>query len=204
MLEVLNPLSLSYQWCHLNMKFHFPPILISQVESSYTLLYFTMNKEKKSIGQINTQNVRFMTPFVNFFFFPLKEKRIVRKKTASVTIWGFILQSLLTPPESGYRWWNISYYFPKNTVELRKTCSSSSTTNTCNRENANYLKGFLITQLPSRFSRVRLCATSWTADYQASLSMGFFRQEHWSGLPFPSPMHESGKWKWSHSVMSDS
>ena len=28
---------------------------------------------------------------------------------------------------------------------------------------------------------------------QASLSMGFFRQEHWNGLPFPSPMHESGK-----------
>ena len=28
--------------------------------------------------------------------------------------------------------------------------------------------------------------------------------EHWSGLPFPSPMHESEKWKWSHSVMSDS
>ena len=25
--------------------------------------------------------------------------------------------------------------------------------------------------------------------------MGFSRQEHWSGLPFPSPMHESGKWK---------
>ena len=139
-----------------------------------------------------------------FCFFPLKEKRIVRKKTASVMIWGFVLQSLLTPPESGYRWWNISYYFPKNTVELRKTCSSSSTTNTCNRENANYLKGFLIMQLPSRFSRVWLCATSWTTDYQASLSMGFSRQEHWSGLPFPSPMHESGKWKWSHSVMSDS
>ena len=30
------------------------------------------------------------------------------------------------------------------------------------------------------------------------------RQEHWSGLPFPSPMHESEKWKWSRSVMSDS
>ena len=27
---------------------------------------------------------------------------------------------------------------------------------------------------------------------------------HWSGLPFPSPMHESEKWKWSHSVVSDS
>ena len=28
-------------------------------------------------------------------------------------------------------------------------------------------------------------------------------QEHWSGLPFPSPMHESEKWKWSHSAVSD-
>ena len=54
--------------------------------------------------------------------------------------------------------------------------------------------------LPSRFSRVRLCATPWTAAYQASPSMGFSRQEHWSGLPFPSPMHQSGKWKWSHSL----
>ena len=36
-----------------------------------------------------------------------------------------------------------------------------------------------------------------------SLSLGFSRQEHWSGLPFPSPMHESEKWKWSCSVLSD-
>ena len=33
---------------------------------------------------------------------------------------------------------------------------------------------------------------------------GFSRQEHWSELPFPSPMHESEKWKLSHSVVSDS
>ena len=33
-------------------------------------------------------------------------------------------------------------------------------------------------------------------------SLGFSRQEHWSGLPFPSPMHESEKWMWSHSVDS--
>ena len=33
--------------------------------------------------------------------------------------------------------------------------------------------------------------------------MGFSRQEHWSGLSFPSPMHESEKWKWSRSVLSD-
>ena len=33
------------------------------------------------------------------------------------------------------------------------------------------------------------------------LSLGFSRQEHWSGFPFPSPMHESEKGKWSHSVV---
>ena len=36
-------------------------------------------------------------------------------------------------------------------------------------------------------SRVQLFAISWTVAYQASLSMGFSRQEYWSGLPFPSP-----------------
>ena len=36
-------------------------------------------------------------------------------------------------------------------------------------------------------SRIRLFATSWTAVYQAPPSMGFSRQEYWSGLPFPSP-----------------
>ena len=36
-------------------------------------------------------------------------------------------------------------------------------------------------------SHVRLFATPWTVAYQALLSMGFSRQEYWSGLPFPSP-----------------
>ena len=58
--------------------------------------------------------------------------------------------------------------------------------------------------LLSRFSRVRLCATPETAAHQAPPSLGFSRQEQWSGLPFPSPMHESEKWKWSRSVVSDS
>ena len=47
--------------------------------------------------------------------------------------------------------------------------------------------------LLSRFSRVQLCETLEMAAYQALLSLGFSRQEHWSGLPFPSPMHESEK-----------
>ena len=58
--------------------------------------------------------------------------------------------------------------------------------------------------LLSCFSCVRLCETPWMAAHQAPLSLGFSRQEHWSGLPFPSPMYESEKWKWSRSVVSDS
>ena len=58
--------------------------------------------------------------------------------------------------------------------------------------------------LLSHCSRVQLCATPEMAAHQAPLSLGFSRQEHWSGLPFPSPMQESEKWKWSRSVMSDS
>ena len=37
-------------------------------------------------------------------------------------------------------------------------------------------------------SHVRLFMTPWTVACQAPLSMGFFRQEYWNGLPFPSPI----------------
>ena len=53
----------------------------------------------------------------------------------------------------------------------------------------------LLLSLLSCFSHVRLCATPETAAHQAPPSLGFSRQEHWSGLPFPSPMHESEKGK---------
>ena len=36
-------------------------------------------------------------------------------------------------------------------------------------------------------SHVQLFATPWTVAYYAPPSMGFSRQEYWSGLPFPSP-----------------
>ena len=39
----------------------------------------------------------------------------------------------------------------------------------------------------SHFRRVRLFATPWTIAHQAPLSMGFSRQEYWSGLPCPPP-----------------
>ena len=55
------------------------------------------------------------------------------------------------------------------------------------------MTSLMLLLLLSRFSRVRLCATPQTAAHQAPLSLGFSRQEHWSGLPFPSSMHESEK-----------
>ena len=48
---------------------------------------------------------------------------------------------------------------------------------------------YLLLLLLSCFSRVQFCATPQTAGNQATPSLGFYRQEHWSGLPFPSPVH---------------
>ena len=47
--------------------------------------------------------------------------------------------------------------------------------------------------LLSGFSRVQLCATPQMAAHQAPPSLGFSRQEHWSGVPLPSPMQETEK-----------
>ena len=53
----------------------------------------------------------------------------------------------------------------------------------------------LLLLLLSRFSRVRLLATPWTAAYQAPPSMGFSRQEYWSGVPLPSPDNHLTRWR---------
>ena len=50
-----------------------------------------------------------------------------------------------------------------------------------------FLISLLLLLLLSHFSRVWLCATPWTAAHQAPPSMGFSRQEYWSGVPLPSP-----------------
>ena len=51
--------------------------------------------------------------------------------------------------------------------------------------------GRLMLLLLSHFGCVWLCATPQTAAHQAPSCLGFSRQEHWSRLPFPSPMYES-------------
>ena len=74
------------------------------------------------------------------------------------------------------------------------------------KETVTYSSSFLLQLLLllSCFSRVWLCATPEMAAHQGPPSPGFSRQEHPSGLPFPSPMHESEKLKWSRSVVSNS
>ena len=54
-----------------------------------------------------------------------------------------------------------------------------------------HYNSWLLLLLLSRFSRVRLCVTPEKAAHQAPLSLEFSKQEHWSGPPFPSLMHES-------------
>ena len=54
-------------------------------------------------------------------------------------------------------------------------------------EREEELKSLLMKVKVKLLSRVRLFATPWTGACQAPLSMGFFRQEYWSGLPFPPP-----------------
>ena len=56
-----------------------------------------------------------------------------------------------------------------------------------------YIYNTKLLLLLSHFSCVRLCVIPQTAAHQAPPSLGFSRQEHWSGLPFSSPMHESEK-----------
>jgi len=51
-----------------------------------------------------------------------------------------------------------------------------------------------VPMLLSRFSHVRLCATPQTAAHQAPPPLRFSRQEHWSGLPCPSPQFQWGGW----------
>ena len=55
------------------------------------------------------------------------------------------------------------------------------------------MTNLLLLMLPSRISCVRLCTTPQMEAHQAPLSLGFSKQEYWSGLPFPSPMHECEK-----------
>ena len=65
----------------------------------------------------------------------------------------------------------------------------------------------ILCDLPAAAKSLQSCPTLWDpidSSPPGSLSLGFSRQERWSGLPFLSPKYESEKWKRSRSVVSDS
>ena len=86
---------------------------------------------------------------------------------------------------------------PLNHQENRVLVCCWSTRELCMKHCTKLSKCFYFTScymlllLLSRFSRVWLCATPETAAHQVPPFLGFSRQEHWSGLSFPSPKHES-------------
>ena len=116
------------------------------------------------------------------------------------------LSSVLIDSSSGFRVTSfpLEVYFHLHNSILQQIHILSKVYPLSHTDKVLGIHTMLLLLLLSRFSRVRLCTTPQTAAHQAPPSLGFSRQDHWSGLPFPSPMHESEKWKWSCSVVSDS
>ena len=97
-----------------------------------------------------------------------------RSKIISVHRWSFFF---FFPALGRYSWYiNSKYIFSKYTTQWFNICI-----------HWERISAFILLLLLSCLSRVRLCATPERAAHQAPPSLGFSRQEHWSGLPFPSP-----------------
>ena len=131
--------------------------------------------------------------------------------------------SCLENPRDGEAWWAAIYGVTQSWTRLKQLSSSSSSSihlwekgmaltshPFAQLRNLSIILGFsllsqsnskssqsyillLLLLLLSHFRCVQLCATPETAAHQAPPPLGFSRQEHWSRLPFPSPMHESEK-----------
>ena len=87
--------------------------------------------------------------------------------------------------------WEIDGETVETATDFISLGSKITTDGDCSHEIKRHLllgrKAMTNLLLLNRFSHVRLCATLQMAAHQALPSLGFSRQEHWSGLPFPSP-----------------
>ena len=102
-------------------------------------------------------------------------------------------------------------YFIEKKVDVGRGCSEPKSSGGKSSEWGRFLPEllgwWLLVGDAAAAKSLQLCLTLYNltdSSPPGSPSLGFSRQEHWSGLPFPSPMHESEKWKWSRSVVSDS
>ena len=125
---------------------------------------------------------------------PLKSTHLPTSKTGFHCAWGLEPDPTITLQRRGCTC--CCYYF--SCIQMRKPRLTSAELKFIKRLPETWREGLerlLIetwrsevkwTELKS-LSRVQLFATPWTVAYQAPPSMGFSRQEYWSGLPFPSP-----------------
>ena len=88
-------------------------------------------------------------------------------------------------------WWLTDIWNDAQYHSLSEKCKAKPQWSTISHQSEWLLSKSLLLLLLSHFSRVRLLVTPWTAAYQAPLSMGFSRQEYWSGVPLPSPIKKS-------------
>ena len=92
--------------------------------------------------------------------------------------------SCLENPRDGGAWWAAIYGVTQSRTWLKWHSSSSSSSRL---QKASFSRMLGRTCVLSRVSHVRFFVIPWTIVNQVSLSMGFFRQEYWSRLLFPSP-----------------
>ena len=119
-----------------------------------------------------------------------------------MSTWSQVQSKVMNRHQFWVSWANWLVKEENTVAEIRYTMKGNSVLFLKELGNSVLVNGFPVPLflLLSRFSCVRLCVTPKTTAHQAPPSLGFSRQEHWSGLPFPSPMYESEKWKWSLSV----
>ena len=75
----------------------------------------------------------------------------------------------------------------RSTLNVEEADNGSEKSGYFSSRYPGHISCFFTCHLPLSLSRVQLFVTPWTVAYQAPLSIGFSRQECWSGLPFPSP-----------------
>ena len=150
---------------------------------------FPFRVQRVSSHHVFESNTSYLNPVLLVPFLPCMCQVASVSPPNSVTLWTVALQASLSMGFSKQKYWSVLPCSPPgdllNPGIKPRSCSGAAAA------------------AKSLQSCLTLCDPI-DGSHQAPPSLGFSRQEYWSGLPFPSPMHESEKWKWSRSVVTDS
>ena len=150
-----------------NLRYPDDTTPMAESEEELKSLLMKVKEESEKVGlKVNIQNTKIMA-------------------SSPITLWQIDGQTV-EKWQTSFFWAPESLQMVIAAMKLKETYSLEESYD----QTRQHIKKLLLLLL-SHFSRVRLCVTPQTAAHQALPSRGFSRQEHWSGLPFPSPMHES-------------